>query len=334
MSCEPVVSIIISSHNRADDLDATLRSLAECRVPTDLPTEVLLIDNASTDRTPALLASWQMNHMEFRPLREPRPGKSGALNWALGQARGQILLFTDDDVRFPTNWLIEMCRPILDGQTDAVIGGIRLASHLERPWLTGMKRSWLAITDHYDDSATIMIGANMAMTRRVFEQLGGFDTDLGPGGAGGWVAGDDVLLSYQVREAGFRIMPRLQIQVEHHLQANRLSRATFVRRAFLEGQQEAYIYHHWLHGKVRLARFKKWVRQGQLAVLRLLRRQEVLQPEGAADWELNLLKQIGFLQQYPRESRRPRHYPKRGLVPCAAVGPLLQPLPRPVMEVA
>jgi glycosyltransferase involved in cell wall biosynthesis len=44
-----VVSIIICTRNRADSLRETLASIGRCDVPADLPAELLVIDNGSTD---------------------------------------------------------------------------------------------------------------------------------------------------------------------------------------------------------------------------------------------------------------------------------------------
>jgi glycosyltransferase involved in cell wall biosynthesis len=54
----PVVSIIVVSHNRAADLRETLASIAACAIPAGLPTEIIVVDNASTDDTPAVLAEF------------------------------------------------------------------------------------------------------------------------------------------------------------------------------------------------------------------------------------------------------------------------------------
>ena len=54
--------------------------------------------------------------MEYRPLYEPKPGKSRGINMAIRRSRGGAVMFTDDDVRFPADWIERMCRPILQGK--------------------------------------------------------------------------------------------------------------------------------------------------------------------------------------------------------------------------
>ncbi|MEI8194431.1 MAG: glycosyltransferase [Phycisphaerae bacterium] len=310
MSAEIIVSILICSQNRAEDLRGSLASIAACQVPADMPTELLMVDNASTDHTPQVIAECEMRNLQLRPLHESRRGKSIAFNGALAKARGRIVLCTDDDVRVPANWIEGLCRPIFENKSDAVIGGVCLAPYLERPWLKGMKRSWLAATDEYDDHATTLIGANMAIARPVLERLGGLDPELGPGAL---TAADDVLLSWQINEAGYRVTTALDVAVEHHLREDRLTRAAFLNRARLEGAQQAYLFHHWLHSRIRHSHLKLWKHQAQLALMRLVRFHQTLAAEGAPDWELNLISAIAFHQRYIVEVTRPYNYALRGL---------------------
>ena len=76
-------------------------------------------------------------------------------------------------------------------------------------------RAWLASTADYlsPENPSEMCGANMAVSRRVFEQIGGFDPELGPGITGG---GEESLLSWQLKRAGFRLVAAPEVQVEHH----------------------------------------------------------------------------------------------------------------------
>ena len=55
------------------------------------------------------------------------------------------MLWTDDDVRPGRNWIEAMCRPILDGQADALAGRIVLPAYLQRPWLQPWHRVCLAV---------------------------------------------------------------------------------------------------------------------------------------------------------------------------------------------
>jgi len=50
------------------------------------------------------------------------------------------LLFSDDAVRFPPDWIVPRIAPIVAGRADAVAGGVRLAPPLLRPWMGSTRR--------------------------------------------------------------------------------------------------------------------------------------------------------------------------------------------------
>src|SRR5450432_3210644 len=189
----PDFSIIICTHNRATHLRATLESLGAVDLPGELRGELIIVDNASTDGTAELAATYRLSNLEVRYFHETRPGKANALNSGISFSKGRVLLFTDDDVRFSREWFAGMCEPILSGKAHAVQGGIHIAPDLTRPWLTPLLKDSLA---HYEGpregSSVTLIGANMAVSREVFEKVPGFDSEIGPGPSAG---GEDTLFS-------------------------------------------------------------------------------------------------------------------------------------------
>src|SRR4051812_41821624 len=91
-------SVVIATYNRAADLRETLASLAALR--PDGPWEAIVVDNNSTDGTRALVEELAPGFPA--PLRyafESTQGRSAALNTGIAQARGEIVVTTDDDVR-------------------------------------------------------------------------------------------------------------------------------------------------------------------------------------------------------------------------------------------
>jgi hypothetical protein len=127
-----------------------------------------------------------------------------------------MILFTDDDVRPPEDWIDGMCEPILLGKAQAVAGGVRIAPKLHRPWMEALHRGWLASTEGIDPAAPYtMFGANMGFSREVLSKVPAFDTELGPGALG---FGDEMLFSWQLLEAGYQIHGALDVAVEHHFE--------------------------------------------------------------------------------------------------------------------
>lgn len=68
--------------------------------------EIIVVDNGSEDGTPDLLAGWAERDPRVRAVREERLGRSRALNTGLEVARGDVVLFTDDDVLVGAGWVV------------------------------------------------------------------------------------------------------------------------------------------------------------------------------------------------------------------------------------
>jgi glycosyltransferase involved in cell wall biosynthesis len=98
------VSVILCTWNRCELLRNTLDSLRSLTVPAGQPWELLVVDNDSSDATRDVIAAFR-DHLPLHALFEPQPGLSRARNAAVRAAQGDLVLFTDDDVRVDPSWL-------------------------------------------------------------------------------------------------------------------------------------------------------------------------------------------------------------------------------------
>ena len=303
------ISLILCTRDRLDDLARTLAALEQVRLPDGTAAELLILDNGSGASEVVPRAG--LPQMPARVLAEPRPGKAYALNSALAAAGGDLLLFTDDDIRPPPDWITRLCRPLLSGEADAVAGGIEIAPSLRRPWMTPLHKSLLASTEFVRPEGISLIGANMAFRRSVLDAVPAFDTELGPGTPYG--AGEELLFSLQLYEAGWRITPALDVVVEHHFDSSRLAPNVFRRVMRRYGEQLAYVAYHWEHDPHPFQR-----RQARSLLREALRRLRHPRPAdelcGMTAWDLLRLRGAGFRERYAQERKRPRLYEKRGLV--------------------
>ncbi len=314
------VSIIICTKNRAEDLRQTLDSLGTVCIPESIPTEVIVVDNNSSDGTAELIKACRLPNMTVRYLAEPRRGKSHGLNRAMAEAVGEVFLFSDDDLRFPKDWVSAMCEPILAGEADAVAGGIHMAPQLEHPWMEIPHHILLASNTWWEPATRpAMIGANMAFSRRVLAHIPGFDVELSPGALG---TCEDSLMSQQIEQAGFRLVTALDASVEHHFQPDRLQSAAMIRTAEGLGRSWAYISYHWKHEPAPNP-YGAWGRT--LLRLQFYRARHFLRTRGRkADylpgWEVEQRQDVAFAAQMLRERKRPRNYAKFGLSPLMPEG--------------
>ncbi len=303
-------SVIICTRNRAESLRQTLAQFRDVQPTSEVETEIIIADNGSSDATRAVVESADCP-FELRYVFEPERGQVMARHAGIAESRGEVIVFTDDDVRPEPQWLQEITRPVLDAKFDAMAGTVRIAPHLLRRWMTPVHRGWLTSTESIDpDDPQGIVGANMAFSRRVLERVPRFDPELGPGRMGFW---DDSLFSFQLKRAGYRIGMARRGIVEHHFDPSRLSRKAFLERAEGEGRCEAYVSWHWRHDHhSRPALRAKWLKT-KLALKRVLTGRSYIKPEGMDLWEIGLIRWAAFFNQYAIEQCRPHAYSQYGL---------------------
>lgn len=311
-SCD--VSVIICTRNRAASLAQVFPSLAAQEVPAGVTAEALVVDNGSSDGTADLVCRQRVFGSPVRLLHEPEPGLSRARNAALRAARGRALLFTDDDVRLPPDWLWSMAAPLLEGRADAVAGSVRLAPHLDRSWMQPFHRATLAATDLLrEDDPGVMMGASMGFGRHVLEWVPEFDVRLGAGALG---TAEESLFAWQLLDAGFRIARVSRPQVEHHCAEDRLSHAAYLDASRKLGRSYAYIAFHWLHtthlgldGMSALQIGRLRVMTGLRLIRHRLRHLRSGSPaEGIAHAEFYVMMRHAYIAQFQKERARPRRY--------------------------
>lgn len=306
-----VVSIIVCSRNRAECLRKCLTALAAVRSPVGVQTELIVVDNGSTDRTQEVISDSRscIKNVHLITLFESRKGKSNALNVAVNAASGDIILLTDDDVEPPVDWIERMIEPILNNQADAVAGGVRLADYLHDTWLTQEHKSWLATTEYMPKNTSTfpLIGANTALSRKVFQKVPQFDPEVGPGQTG---HSEDTLFWLQVREAGFKIIARFDIEVTHHVELERTTPTAFRHMSEKRGEFAAYVDYHWNHIDRKhpyLALAHAWLKLNIERCISFIRNES----NKVSIRELDALEQYHFRRRLLVEKKRPRTYSKR-----------------------
>lgn len=226
MESEVKVSIIIPCFNRVDRTVECWKALRESFVdPT--PREVIFIDNGSTDGTSAFLADLEKaSHARALRNRE-NLGFARANNQGAAHARGEFLVFLNNDTIPLPGWLEPMIRLLSDepdigvvgskllypdgrvqhagiivreragGKTQLVCDHIHRLSHGDAPWVN-LEREYQAVT-----------GACLAVKRDVFRRLGGFDEAYFNGY-------EDLDFCFRAREAGLRIVYCPRSVLVHH----------------------------------------------------------------------------------------------------------------------
>jgi glycosyltransferase involved in cell wall biosynthesis len=239
-------SVVICTYNRAGSLAKTLQSLKQMAVPPDLEWELIVVDNNSTDNTREVLGEFARTS-EFRVqyVFEPKQGLCHARNTGVANATGEIIAFTDDDVRVAPEWLRELANTF-DEYHCMGVGGRSIPA-----WDGLSKPDWLITAGPYslvsgpildfnlgEEAKELRVapwGLNMAFRKIAFEKYGLFRTDLGVSGAGG-LLGEDTEFGKRLLASGDRIMYSPKAIVFHPVEQKRITRGYFLRYYFALGR--------------------------------------------------------------------------------------------------
>jgi len=306
----PSTSVIICTRNRAESLRPTLESIGKVTVPDGWNVELLVVDNGSTDHTPAIVGEARLGNMKLRHVNEPKPGLSFARNTGMSVAQGEIIIFTDDDVRPSLAWLEKMVTPLMERTCDAVVGNVEAAEHLQRSWMKPFHKVWVSIPPGTGDTERELVGANMGFHRSVLERVPAFDPELGAGALG---FGEETLFSWQLCEAGYRLRRVSDALVVHHFEPSRLLHSQWLAAASKRGYSSAYLLHHWQHDEVKNPLMRLYYFAAKLRLRRILQPPVPMEAEGCAPWEMSYVHAIEMCRQFLKERQRPRNYLRHGL---------------------
>jgi GT2 family glycosyltransferase len=171
--------VVVPTSNRADYLEVTLGSLAAQDL--DGPYEVVVIDDGSRDRTPAVIEA-----AGVRSVRRDAPGgPNAARNTGVRVAGADLIAMVDDDVWAPPGWLSAMVAGAGRHPDAGALGG-PIRARFEGPAPRSCGRELPPITSldlgASDRDAELVWSANMAIRRGAFELVGAFDERFSTGG--------------------------------------------------------------------------------------------------------------------------------------------------------
>jgi glycosyltransferase involved in cell wall biosynthesis len=175
-------SVIIPTYNGIETLRQSLPTWMSQTLP-DEEYEVLVVDNCSTDGTKDVVERMIVDKDNFHYLYEPRQGSTAARHAGVREAKGNILVFADDDGLFNPECL-ERIQEVYDGNSEceAVTGKIELLWDEEEPdWIEPYRfmLGELNLGDEIQYGYDIYLnGGLMSVKRGTFERLHGFNPDL------------------------------------------------------------------------------------------------------------------------------------------------------------
>lgn len=235
----PTVSVVVCAYNAQQTLEDCLSSLAALTYPRF---EVLLVNDGSDDATKAIADRFSF----VKVVDIPRSGLSHARNVGVAHATGEIVAFTDADVRADPDWLTYLVQPFL---TSNVVGsGGTNVVPPDDPWVAQCIARSPGGPTHVlldDRIAEHVPGCNMAFRRDALMALGGFNPIYVR-------AGDDVDLCWRFQKIGRQIGFAPAALVWHH---HRPSARAYWRQQVGYGEAESWLLAHhpdkFLDGRMR-----------------------------------------------------------------------------------
>lgn len=257
-------TIAICTFNRARLLDNTLGQLRQLDTSGCGDWDIMVVNNNCADDTDTVIQS-HSEHLPVRRLWEPRPGKSHAANLAVQEAKGELILWIDDDVLVDRAWLKAYVEAARAHPRVSFFGGPIIPSFETEPpaWLinhfplisncfatrTGFEEPYTSISPGY-----LPCGANMATRRDCFEDSS-FDIRLGPVETTNFQHEETGLLQtcldrglrgLWVKEAGVRhFTPKERLTERYVWRFHWCAGRTHVRRGVLTGSKELFGVPRW-----------------------------------------------------------------------------------------
>jgi len=225
-----LITVAICTWNRRALLRQTLEHMRALQIPAGVHWELLVVNNHCTDDTSSVLASFA-GVLPIRELQEKKLGQSHARNCAVRAARGEYVLWTDDDVLVQPDWLARYVRAVKDWpEADYFGGAIDPLFAIEPPaWIRhniDLLEGTFALRDFGPltrplAAGEMPFGANMMFRTDVLRSMP-FAGELGRTGHS-HIRGDETELFRELQGAGQLGIWVGSARVTHYIPAQRLT---------------------------------------------------------------------------------------------------------------
>lgn len=179
------VSVIIPTYNGAHRILHALKSLEKQERKA---VEVVVVIDGSTDGTAGLLERSSFALPGLKIVEQPNAGRARVRNRGAAESSGDLLLFMDDDIVAPEQWVVNHLAhhakypgSILTGRLEDYNEESQNDFHQFKLWL---HRRWTADTNNMPTQASVLQSTpyltanNLSLSKQLFQQLGGFDERL------------------------------------------------------------------------------------------------------------------------------------------------------------
>jgi len=206
------VSVIIPTYNRDEPLRRTLESLFR----QDYPDFEIIVVDQSTKKFPEKEAFLEKYKSKIRLFHLSIPSLPRARNFGISKAKGEIVLFCDDDVKVKKGWISAHANNYLDPKIGAVTGRVvTLGQKIEPNYRkVGKIFPWGTISGGF--SSTIrqevgnVVGCNFSWRKEILEKVGRFDENFI-----GNALREETDLALRIKKAGWKIIFEPRAELTH-----------------------------------------------------------------------------------------------------------------------
>jgi glycosyltransferase involved in cell wall biosynthesis len=257
-----MISVVIATYNGETVLPKTLAALESLVLPNQ-GVEFIVVDNNSTDKSQSILTDY-VGRLPLTVLFEARQGKSHAIHTGLSQAKGDLIVFADDDVIPDENWLLAYDSEAKEKvDFDVFLGQIR-------PFWTRKAPKWLqrladegracgctaANLIEGEASVNWAKGANLCVRKKVLSEVS-FRNDLWVAGKES-VGGEDTDFVKKAKDKGFALWFVPEACLQHIVRANEMTYLGVWRRYFRIGRSMAAIDNQMSTPTNRIFGYPRW----------------------------------------------------------------------------
>lgn len=170
---EPVFTIVIPTYGRPKQLKECLDSVSELSYPGD-GFEVIVVDDGSKTSLDEIVGAFR-KRINIKLIRQDHAGPAAARNRGGDEAGGRYLAFTDDDCKPAKDWLTRL-EESLEPNSEILVAGRTINDLPENPYSTASQLIADFLYSYYNrDNAGFLTSNNMALSKKQFLKVGGFD---------------------------------------------------------------------------------------------------------------------------------------------------------------